>query len=627
MKSPRKKSDIDLQELLASPDYDVEAAGFKERKLKEQTTDLNKLRDELGGIYKAEQRLTLTDHLVDIITPFMIFFMVLSLVWYLLDVRYIFTETSDGLFRIVAFCLVMGVVALNRLIAQSHSNESSMYVFGLVGVTAGFTIMISMVDGSVAKGVMDSGDELAREGGGWDFALLPLIFNGVVVTFLWWLANRLTHECCVDENYSAGDIGIMTGTLQNLKKAIEPIKKAPDLPAELKKQVSAVAKETFEKKEKRPVIEQTEVNAFDPLDWKDPDKEQEIEIEVASTASRLNKRHPGISIFYFSIPAMIVFAMGLPVLRQGGRYFELKGHFFVAIFTISALSLLMLSSLGGLRAYFRIRKVRFPAKIGVFWVGLGAFMILIVLLGAVNSPMPQMPAMAHVEEHETDYWSKNSRFELAGQKSGIVGVVKAVDQSNAIQYLSVAVLAGCILFGMYGATRGILIVAGNIGQNRHEYPRWIVRFFEKLDQALQKVSSLPALPGGKILRVKIHPARSQSYQFENPMKGEAGKGDRERAEAYIAYAYDAMCALAYDMGVPRKKDQTPYEFLKEFPREMKPILEEAEELTHIYVKSAYSNFKLDDRVLDRVRKFWIAFDALRKKYTVRDKKPTKSISK
>ena len=72
-----------------------------------------------------------------------------------------------------------------------------------------------------------------------------------------------------------------------------------------------------------------------------------------------------------------------------------------------------------------------------------------------------------------------------------------------------------------------------------------------------------------------------------------------------------MCALAYDYGVPRKPGQTPYEFIATFPKELNSIREEAYELTDLYVVSAYSTLQIDDKIRDRLRKFWITFDKLR----------------
>ncbi|MFA6242996.1 MAG: DUF4129 domain-containing protein, partial [Candidatus Hydrogenedentales bacterium] len=70
---------------------------------------------------------------------------------------------------------------------------------------------------------------------------------------------------------------------------------------------------------------------------------------------------------------------------------------------------------------------------------------------------------------------------------------------------------------------------------------------------------------------------------------------------------------AYELGVPRRIDQTPHEFIESFPREMQTLREEAFELTDLYVLSAYANFTFDDRILDRLRKFWWSFEQVRRR--------------
>ena len=63
--------------------------------------------------------------------------------------------------------------------------------------------------------------------------------------------------------------------------------------------------------------------------------------------------------------------------------------------------------------------------------------------------------------------------------------------------------------------------------------------------------------------------------------------------------------------MPRKPGQTPYEFVESFPKELNTIREEALELTDLYVVSAYSTTQIDDRIRDRLRKFWLTFDQVR----------------
>jgi len=81
----------------------------------------------------------------------------------------------------------------------------------------------------------------------------------------------------------------------------------------------------------------------------------------------------------------------------------------------------------------------------------------------------------------------------------------------------------------------------------------------------------------------------------------------------IAYAYDALCALAYDLGVPRNDDETPYEFLQRLPKPLHSLRDEAAELTQLYVTSAYASYEYDDTVHDRLRKFWHTYNRVRRR--------------
>ena len=89
---------------------------------------------------------------------------------------------------------------------------------------------------------------------------------------------------------------------------------------------------------------------------------------------------------------------------------------------------------------------------------------------------------------------------------------------------------------------------------------------------------------------------------------------RNQVEAYVTRSYDALCALAYDLGVPRKEDQTPYEFIDSFPAELDSIRDEAHELTELYVRAAYSELEMDKHVLDRLRRFWFSYETVHSRY-------------
>lgn len=595
MRSRHNESDskpaTDLQGLMATPDYDVAEAAKKEREEKRQSTVFQDLKAQLPDDPRRYRRATATDVLIDALTPFLIFLMVYSLVFFLLDVRFIYSEVHDANLRWVAFCMVMGIVALNRVVARDGSEESILYILLLAGMIGMYTFSTTgMYDvGSVVPGFLDRPGTAA-------------FFNMTLVGLLWWATNRLTHECCIDENRTAGDIGILTGTARKFRLSIRRAGKL-DKSAAKKKRAPRVSKDFL--------MEADEIEAIDPLEYKKPIKGATLEAPKEAPSTRLQGRHPGISIFYFSVPAMAAFALGLPVLMRGGESFVRGGHVYVGVYTVCALSLLMLTSLGGLREYFRSRRVEFPASIGWFWVGLGAVMIAAVMTGALQLPLPDLPKAALIESHEYDYWRPGSTFELVISPAS--KTADLVEQARVVERIGQAVLVCMGLFLLFAAARGVGALAGGIGRNRDWFPDWVIDLFNGLDKFLDRVLRIPELPKRRG-PTRIRPEVAKSTPFRNPMAGEGGGGSGAAAREYVSESYDALCALAEDLGVPRRIDQTPYEFLRAFPRELRGLRREARELTDMYVRSAYSEEPLDDKALDRLRKFWMSYERVRGRY-------------
>jgi len=582
MSSPPKKSDTDTSfAALNSPAYDPKAAAARERDKKKQKTDFQSLKKQLGPGQRRREGRTPTDWLIDAAVPCLIWLLMISVVFYLLNVRFIYSAREHMYLRIVAFCLILGVVAVNRVVAKDNTGESSIFVMVLAMVTVLYTLLTSTVYdmGSVAGGFMD---------GPWAATL----FNLLVVLAVWWTTNRLMHECCVDENKTAGDVGILTGTFRDFRRSV------------MRDTKSAVAR-----KKDDYLLPSIEISAYDPHDFKGF-AEKKTQAPPKPTA-RLGRRHPGVSIFYVTVPAMIIFALGLPVLQRGGQPFVLAGHVYVGIFIVSALLLLLLTSLSGIRQYFRARRVALPPSIGVFWGGLGLFMVVAVCAGAFQLPMPQMPRPAYIPEHEIDPWAVfGGRFELTPYAAS---AAEQIEQQRIIDRVGLVVLAVMILFGLYALIRGVGMIAAGIGSQRDAYPAWVVKLFEWLDRFLARLVTLPETSFAT-RHARPSAANALSTKFRNPMAGEGAEGKADDVRRYVAHAFDALCALGEDMGRPRRRDETPYEFLRHLPREMTPLKREAGEVIELYVRSAYSPIPPSAEILDRLRKFWFEFERLRNKY-------------
>ncbi len=568
---PEEHEATDFASLMEAP------VAQQQKPKKPIATDFETLKGALPeSRVKPWQKHTGTDLLVDMLIPIMIFLMVLSFVMLLLDIRYVYTAVSDLNIRAFALFLVLGVVALNRVIAREGTEESILYFLALASVTGFYTFITTGAYevGSIAGSFMNH-------------PYVATAFNMTLVILLWWATNRLMHECCVDENLTAGDIGILTGTARRMLKSAEAKPVAP--------------------RKKGPSIDMwVDLDAYDPTE--EPPKKEKTVPKTETATERLQKRHPGISIFYFSLPVVLVFAIG-PRIVGHGRALVFSGWVLLAIYLFSALSLLMLTSLGGIRAYFRRRRVPIPGGIGPFWVWLGTVLILIVLMGAAALPKPPWPPLVHVEEHQYDPWRRGSTFRLS-----LVEVTPAEQDRLAeiTQYIGYGVLAVLGLFALYGLLRAVGAAAFALARQRRRLPAWMVRLFDALDRFLMRLARLPSLPRFR-RPIRVSRSVSLSIKYGNPMaRGEPSeRGGIARA---VATSYEALCALAYDMGVPRRPDQTPYEFIESFPRELEGLRDEAYTLTQLYVRSQYSDLALDPRTLDALRRFWMTFEQTRRQY-------------
>ncbi|MEK7793307.1 MAG: DUF4129 domain-containing protein [Candidatus Hydrogenedentota bacterium] len=552
----------------------------KPEKPAREVTDFHVLKAELENEPAQYQFRSWTDLIIEALVPLHILVMVYIVVFFLLDVRYIFTEVHDVNLRGFAFFLILGIVGINRLVAKEGSEESMFYIAIFIGATALYTLATtSMYDvGSVARNFLDS-------------PWIASFFNMLLVGFLWWMTNRLMHECCIDENATAGDVGILTGALRQVRAASAPANR-PSL------KMQAPRKEA-------DLILMNDLEAYDPLDWRPP-AENESAFEYVPPRDRLAGSHPGMSVFYFSVPVFIAFVVGLPILRQGGPPFEAAGRFYVAVYTVCALALLLLTSLGGLREYFRSRRIFFPTSIGFWWAGLGAIMIAFVMFGAAQLPMPALPKAAAIAEHEIDWWTRGSSFQL---RFAAASTAKIVEESRAADIAGKVTLTVLALFVLYAALRTLGLLAAKIAKEPDMFPPFIIRFFRWLDRVLERVVRMPDMPE-RVRRRTVDKRIAKSARFQSPMHGE-GSASEADMRRFVAVSYDALCALAYDMGVPRKIDQTPYEFIRAFPKELRPLQEEAFELTGLYVRSAYSDYTMDNSTLDRLRKFWIVYEKVK----------------
>lgn len=583
---------------------------------------------------------SLSDYAVDALIPIMIFTMMLSVTWFLLDIRFVYTERLDLNMRAFAFFFVLGVVALNRLKAERGLADSAVYIGGLAIAVGVFTVLSQLKGGGVAGGYLPN-------------MLLSLCFNISVVVILWKVTDRLTRDCCVDTSSRYGDEGILRSRWRRPKTP-------PPVP------------------------------------------EHDGEAPTATPqVKRPPRKHPAHALFYLALPILAMLAAGQRILPQGGSFLESAGSVYVGTYTASMLMLLLLSSYRGLRVYCQRRNITFPTSIAAFWLGLGTIMVALVFFIGLWGPVPTTPERAQhltrsysttgatasdrwdYHDHEREGEGTQSRPEEGanpgegsdggagagqedpkapegphsgnedhpqgqggeqgsqedqggqeqqggqdtGQEQGEqrtgetpqgaestaggnppkppaaeIPMNELMNTIPALKWLGYGVLAIVGLFVLYLMLQA---AAHFFGKASHRGGRFRT-LFQRLAHLFRRLTYVPKRKPRRA-RVRIDRDIATCAPYQNPLNGPLS------LRAKIQYSYDALCALAYDLGVPREEDQTPFEFLDALPEPIAEIEAEAHTLTHLYVAGTYSALTLPDTVLEDLRAFWIRYERLRRK--------------
>ncbi len=511
------------------------------------------------------------DGAIALLGPVLIFVMCASVLWFLLDVRSVYTTVNDLNLRWAGTWFLVGIVAINRMHAHQGKHEAVLYVVLLALVSTLYTLAVTEMSG---MGAAVPG--LIRHPGG------AALFNTALMLALWLAVNRLTWECCVASNPRAAEIGIFSDVARRwLAEKGEGAKAGAEARAE------------------------ATLEPYDPTEWT-PERRRRREKAPASEAeAEAPKGHPGTGVLLLSIPAMLIFTLGLRVIQHGGPGLMARGNVLLVAYTAAALLLLMFTSLGGVLEYFRERRVPIPPALPAFWLTFGGFLTLVVLVGAVALPKPALPPPADIAQPGAGDYRYPIGFELRPVERA---PEEAAEHEAMMRVLTWGVLGGLAAFAAYTALRGVGLGAARVAARRAT-PAWMRRWAARLDALLQTLLR-PPRPRKRRRRLRIQRDIAASAQYRNPM-GAPGGAARMTPGQHIAYAYEALCALAEDLAAPKRPGQTPYEFLRAFPPELDSIRPEAAELTELFVEINYGGRKPPPRVEDRLRRFWTVYERAR----------------
>jgi hypothetical protein len=322
----------------------------------------------------AKRRLekSFADYLAIAISPVLIMLLVGSLVFFLLEIGY--EGQYKSRLRTIMFCFVVASVLVGQISIEHGSSHARVY--GLVLALVMSLVIIKLVD---------------------SFMLGALCLVGVI----WWCTDKLTWDCTlIDDTHDASGEGLLqVAGMDDESDSVSDSEKSPELKA------SQNQDESLDE-----TADQESVAGRSPF-WKTTTLHNRAEPPSQPHA-------PGLWVMYFSLAALPLFGFGQLLIPAGdeARHY---GFQLLSIYVAAALGLLLTTSFLGLRRYLRQRKVKMPASIAGLWVGMGAVLILVILLLCALLPRPEADySVTAMIDRMSSEVGKASRFAFFNDDAG-----------------------------------------------------------------------------------------------------------------------------------------------------------------------------------------------------------------
>lgn len=279
---------------------------------------------------------TLADYLAIAVCPFLIFLLVASLMFFLVEVFHEGEFKWRLQFVMAMFC--MAIVCIARIAMEEGNSYATLYALPLGGAVAFVVLRLA-------------------PGGFW--ISLPLM--GVV----WWAAHKLTWDCTlVDDSQDASGQGLLQ------EMGLDP--QAASVPGGQVGQSNALSHGTTTRA--TPAESTTAATSPEKAWWEKllaPDRRPHA---------------PGVWVVYFSLAALPLFGIGgwfVPVSEPEARTRVFQ---YLVVYVASGLGLLLATSFLGLRKYLRQRNLEMPSAMAGTWVAVGAVLIAGTLIFAAILP-------------------------------------------------------------------------------------------------------------------------------------------------------------------------------------------------------------------------------------------------
>ncbi len=544
-----------------------------------------------------------------IFIPLCIWGMVSALTLHLIEIRSIFIEGGENRLRLATLAFAAGVVLVQRLSAQEGKSTASAYAWALGAVITMFAMHNAYA---------------------YRLPVHPMIvfaFNQAIFMTLWWVGRKLTATCSVDSDVqitAAADAGIFSTFGRGARRGEGPKKRKEFDP--------------FADPEQTALAEAAEAAKLEK------DKEQ-------LWTKRLPANHPGRMIFYFSLVAVPAFGLGVYLFSPDsqGRFY-LGALLFVYIWC--AISLLFLSSLAQVRAYFVTRGVTLPEQIGIPWLGLGFALVSLAVIAAFLLPQPATTSGLYVRDSIVSVYHgwESSRgindsvggpeSEMKAHRSSDAGkngssgndrmTHERVDQimaerGKAVEgtgdeyaqsvhkaeggryenYLRLRADANETLGKVMSVVVKVVLVIGGIAALIVIY----ILLMSFIRSAREGMAGLVWRRGKKVRKRRKKKRRPGEPEFEpvrfrkfaDPFLGSHALSD---GDAIVRYLWEAMLAYCADGGAPCAPDQTPREFVESGAEPLDGFEAPARFIADIFTFSEYSSQPIPEAMFPELKRFW-----------------------
>lgn len=281
------------------------------------------------------------------ISPALVMFMVGSLLWFLTIVFY----QGDYTWRLllVHAMFIMGCVSVTRLSMEQGAAYAALFAFPLAAVVAVAYVTLVKVNGPLA-------------------AISPLI-NLMLEGIIWFSAHKLTRDCTlIDDTQDSSKQGLLQA--MGWDRAAREIEPPPSPPVVREADDDAVSQPAAPSE--APLSGEAKL-----IEW------------VKSRFQPDKRPHtPGVWIVYFSVAALPLFGIGQWFIPGDEIELRRQAFWLLVVYVACGLGLLLNTSFLGLRRYLRQRNLQMPTEMAATWLGVGATMIVAVLLLVWLLPRP-----------------------------------------------------------------------------------------------------------------------------------------------------------------------------------------------------------------------------------------------